>query len=362
MTRPGVIAGARRRSGGSSYVAKAVHFDGSTTLFNPAFDGGDPNTYNVNRLGSVSYVVWLKNFVFPPLAGTITGFGVLSVPLWVQDPVMTYDLSSAIIYTSFGHYAQLGLASNGLNDGFLGQADSSTIAAGFPEWTCLMVSGDANQPAGLHALQFYLGDTALTTSFTPDADEIAGEDPVYEQGPLQLAAPFSTYPFSFGTDFYPTNVWKSDMADFRMWVGSKIDFSIEANRRLFIDASGKPVDPSGARTAFGTPMLELSGDANSFASNTNGGGGILNATKCLFADGRNGAGSILLPGAKAGDTVVHVIWKNNDTYQDSDFETTISIDDHIQQLSTDLSANTGADQLCFLLSGTLTNASTSPSD
>ena len=51
-----------------------------------------------------------------------------------------------------------------------------------------------------------------------------------------------------------------DMADLLFWPGAYLDLSVLANRRLFIDAGGKPVDPDlsgGAVETLGTPIIRL---------------------------------------------------------------------------------------------------------
>jgi hypothetical protein len=63
-----------------------------------------------------------------------------------------------------------------------------------------------------------------------------------------------------------------DMSDLFMWYGKDIDFSDSANRAKFIDTHGKPVDPSVAVAAFGTPTVLLSGDSSGFIANKGTGG------------------------------------------------------------------------------------------
>jgi hypothetical protein len=62
------------------------------------------------------------------------------------------------------------------------------------------------------------------------------------------------------------------MANFMMWYGQAIDWSVEANRRFIIDASGKAVDPALAIAHFGTPTIALIGDATAFQTNQGTGG------------------------------------------------------------------------------------------
>ena len=64
------------------------------------------------------------------------------------------------------------------------------------------------------------------------------------------------------------------MADLMMWPGTYLDFSVEANRRLFISAAGKPVDPAVAVAALGTPIVRFSGPTASWHTNKGSGGGF----------------------------------------------------------------------------------------
>ena len=57
------------------------------------------------------------------------------------------------------------------------------------------------------------------------------------------------------------------IADFMMWTGVSLDTSVIANRRLFIDAAGNPVNPDVAIAALGTPVYHFSGPASGIATN-----------------------------------------------------------------------------------------------
>ncbi len=68
----------------------------------------------------------------------------------------------------------------------------------------------------------------------------------------------------------------ADFADWQIYPGVSIvqsDGTInEVDRRNFINASGKPVDPAVAVAAYGTPPFLFSGDASTFATNLGTGG------------------------------------------------------------------------------------------
>ena len=149
------------------------------------------------------------------------------------------------------------------------------------------------------------------------------------------------------------------MADFQLWDGVFVDLSVPANLAKFIQ-DGKPVDPAIAAAAFGKQTLLFSGDKNTFGNNQ-GTGGAYNLAKPLFANGRNGAGPISLPGAIAGQPVLSVIDATNGSAggDAGNFEATISVNNQIQQIS---SADLSGSSFIFNVPGTLIDASTSPSN
>lgn len=77
-------------------------------------------------------------------------------------------------------------------------------------------------------------------------------------------------PFVVGSNTTVDSPATCDMAEFQLWSGVSIvetdDTILTANRRLFIDGSGKPVAPSIAVAALGTPTLQLIGTAASWTS------------------------------------------------------------------------------------------------
>jgi hypothetical protein len=67
-----------------------------------------------------------------------------------------------------------------------------------------------------------------------------------------------------------------DIADVMVWVGTYVDFSVAANRRKFISATGKPVDPKlpgGAIETLGAPIVGFFGPTATWHQNTAGTGG-----------------------------------------------------------------------------------------
>lgn len=71
--------------------------------------------------------------------------------------------------------------------------------------------------------------------------------------------------------------YTGDIADLMVWQGAYLDLSVEANRRMFISASGKPVNPDapgGAIATLGTPIVRLSTAEPNWHVNAGSGGGF----------------------------------------------------------------------------------------
>jgi hypothetical protein len=91
---------------------------------------------------------------------------------------------------------------------------------------------------------------------------------------------FATSDLGLGSDA-GNNEWNGDMAD--VWLrfgGSAIDFSLEANRRLFITAEGKPANPTGWISG---GQVQLQGSLDSWPTNKGSGGGFTIAAGALGA-------------------------------------------------------------------------------
>ena len=78
--------------------------------------------------------------------------------------------------------------------------------------------------------------------------------------------------FFFGWDNQPIGKLHGDVADVQMWFGTYVDFSIIANVRNFLSATGKPVNPTIAAAAYGSPTILFTGDATTFGTNQGSGG------------------------------------------------------------------------------------------
>jgi hypothetical protein len=242
---------AKLNSGGGSYTAKAVHFSGGAYLSNPSL--------NVADATAVSCVVWAKY----PADMTDSLF------FWVVDPQNNYN--SYCIVEKAGNPAEhsdivLSNSDNSKSYEMTGTNDQGTGAT-YPDpgsWYCFIFTAETNFSAGNKKSKIYVGDvdasdTTLSGNDASDAFSIV----------------LHNLPFFIGNDsFSPTAAF--DIADLRIMPGvSLLDDSGDiplATRRLFIDGSGKPVDPALATASLGAPAILFSGDSTGFATNQGTGG------------------------------------------------------------------------------------------
>lgn len=215
---------------GGDYTASAVHFDGNVVL--------KINSIVATDGVKASFTSWFKS--------TQAG----ERPFWVVDPSFLYRT-----YFEIASNNHLVFAGGGFN-GFV----NSTSSEEYPSnaWFCAIGSVDLNN--GVSKLKIYQGDADVTgeifTVGSPDAVEINGKE------------------FYLGGD--GSSEYEGDAADFRLWPNVSlidVDGNVPlATRRLFIDGSGKPVDPAVATAALGTPAVLFSGDATTFSTNQGTGG------------------------------------------------------------------------------------------
>jgi hypothetical protein len=134
----------------------------------------------------------------------------------------------------------------------------------------------------------YLWSLDLANAGTRHAyidDVSAGTWPTYTDDTTDFSAG------DLGWGAFPTgaNPFSGDMAD--NWVrfgGSVIDFSVEANRRQFITAEGKPANPTGWPSG---GQAQLYGDMPAWHTNKGSGGGFTVAAGALGA----GTGPVAIP-------------------------------------------------------------------
>lgn len=222
-------------SGDDGYQANAVHFDGSTALSIASLTAPGDNT------GLFTCSMWLKvsqnNFD--------DGF-----VWWVCDPN--------------GNYTILSGPEMGSNQWATGLDDLGAITSGAPlsagTWMNLLISAQTDKAIGQKVMQIYINDALAT--YTP-TDISAGA----------FLLTFNGREFWFAGDPFDQYA-EGDAADIWIAPGQFIDFSVEANRRKFISANGKPVDlGADGSTPTGTaPAVFFSGNASGFAINKGTGG------------------------------------------------------------------------------------------
>lgn len=135
-------------------------------------------------------------------------------------------------------------------------------------WTWFGISCDMSDTGKRH---LYFGDTDELSVITYTNDDIVFDLPDWAIG----AAGDGSIPF-YGA-----------FAEVMFWPGVYTDLSVEANRRMFISSSGKPVDSSTPFATLGTPAiyfhLNEGETTNNFVANNDGGatGGAFTVTGAL---------------------------------------------------------------------------------
>jgi hypothetical protein len=216
-----------------------VHFDGATWLSIVSLTATSPRQF--------FSVIWLRvaSLNDNPFS-----------PLGVTDPNTLYDplleLETGNSPSNFFSYSSV--AGGGALKGF---TLNETVSAGV--WLPLLVSADSNHAQGAKVVQMYLGDSNVL-----DVAQTVDSGPAFDMV-------FNGLSYFFGSDAAGDTL-TADVADVRIDPGRFVDFSVEANRRLFIGANGKPVDPAVATASLGIPVILFSGDATGFAVNQGTGG------------------------------------------------------------------------------------------
>ncbi len=248
MISPALLAARPAGGGGGGYTAKAVHFDGATWLRNGSLVATDSNFF--------SFSYWFKNsdlatanmncgltFVVDPEGGYTTDLdnrGVIPTP--------TINLGMGLLNAA----GTLGVTTSII--------DPNTTAPPVTDtsWHHLLFSGETGLASGSNVRSFWFDDVDMTHL---DSD----------QGPFQMA--FNGLSFWFGADNFGGGTGSGilgDVADAQIMPNTYLVSGgtiPQATRRLFISASGKPVDPATAIATLGTPAILFSGDAAGFAAN-----------------------------------------------------------------------------------------------
>jgi hypothetical protein len=128
---------------------------------------------------------------------------------------------------------------------------------------------DSNWPGNPDDLNAVITDDAFTLLGQDQAQLLRLRTPggaYYDTGVLPKytltdpSVPAKDQPMGFPAQpKYVDNIYRVEMAEFQMWTGQILDPASEANRRLFVDADGKPVDPRVTAHALGEPLILLHG-------------------------------------------------------------------------------------------------------
>lgn len=225
-------AGKGYGGGGGAYHADAVHFDGLT---------------NVKTLS---------------LTSTDNGFFCSS--FWAKSAWNNFFVVFLADPNTYNGPAMTGRPTGTMDYGVANQASiiASTTANPVPTgWANYIMAAQTDLPAGQKILKLYVNDIDVSNTFSDGGPSfnIATNGLEFWIGDDGQGSPFT-----------------GDLSDVRIFPGVNLlsggDIPV-ANRRLFIDANGKPVDPSVATAALGTSgAILLSGDSTSFGTNQGDGG------------------------------------------------------------------------------------------
>lgn len=239
--RPAILAARPAVGGGDGYTASAAHFDGATYLTN--------SSLVASTAKALSFVCWFKT---TQNAGEPT--------LYVVDPD-----NSVVPYISMPN-GKMGVEmAADPNPAQFEKTTNATFKDG--SWHPMVFSIDSSTAAPFQSA-LYIDDTKITDfglSAHPDGNGSAF---------IPLGDGLKTQIGFDDTD--SSGFYIGDLADYRIFYGvSLLDGSgniSQANRRLFVDGSGKPVDPATAVASLGTPTIQFTGAAASFGTNAGSGG------------------------------------------------------------------------------------------
>lgn len=239
-------------SGGGAYTAEAVHFDGTTWLVNEAITtpANNPHftlafwlkTADINDNAYAEILTVDFEDAYTPVVAIETDPFDIPIVNTIYDDFHSADSSS-------GDDA----ASNEIPP--LGP---NALVPGSWLWFGLCVDVSDTAISGNRVHKMFVDDTDITV---PGNALGIGFDIVIDSKEVYVGG-------------YDGAGIKMDVADFWCAPSQFIDFTIEANRRKFIDAAGKPVDlGADGSTPTGTaPAIFFSGDHATFGTNKGTGG------------------------------------------------------------------------------------------
>lgn len=211
------------------YTAPAVHFDGSSWLDCPAITASNSAFLLVSG--------WVKFDSF-------------------DDGNSIFDFDPGNLEISCEVYPDHVTISSSPDGNANLQWTATTAVFADLAWHNVLLATDTMGKVA----QLYIDDTAVDLVLSSDLPPF-----IQPFDGLEVAVPEND---TFGF-LHPLT---GDMADVRIAPGMSLDLSVTANRRYFIDASGKPVNPTAATAALGEPPMLFSGDASTFGTNQGTGG------------------------------------------------------------------------------------------
>jgi len=263
----GFVLGKAGGGGGGGYVAKAVHFDGLTSLQIPAV---------VAPASSATIISshWQKIAPENWRVGDVE-----DVPaVWVVDPLGQYEPQFSFSTVDPGAQPQIDFNAGDPTAGPFYDLTSSILPVpGVGVYQHFLCAAKVDFASGSKLGKVYLNDTDITNVNS----DTFGSFLIQMNGFL----------FCIGNDAGFDTPLIGALCDLRVALNYDpfVDGDLPvAFRRLFIDASGKPVDPAVATAALGGPGIVLcSGDASPTGFSRNQGiggtiivtaGGLTNAT------------------------------------------------------------------------------------
>lgn len=238
----------------SGYTCGAVSFDGATRLVLASVIASDSYTLLAS--------LWFDN---------LTDLASIAPELFAFDAEGNF-CTNLSLGAGDGKQANMTVAdAGGVGGGNYAQVYSSTdIANG--TWYNLLFSANTNHGAGQKVFQMYLNDVPVTQVAQDDA--------------AAFMMAFSGKSLTLGTDTFGDD-WTGYAADWWIAPDQYLDLSVTANRRKFIDATGKPVDlgengetPTGMSPAIFCHIASAE-DPTNFAANRGSGGGPFTITGTL---------------------------------------------------------------------------------
>lgn len=247
--QPGAFQELKAGGGGGGYTAKAVHFDGVATL-------------QIAAISTIASTPLILSSHWQKIA--LANWHKPDVPaIWVTDPLAQYQPNFSLDETAVSNLAQIDFNPGDPTSGsFCSFNSSASPVAGVGGWQHFLMAAKVDAAAGLKLAKIYLNDVDITNTSV----DVAAAYNIQMNGFL----------FCVGSDAGFDTPLVGDLADLRVVLGYNPfvagDLPV-AFRRLFIDGSGKPVDPATATATVGAGIVLCSGDASAGGFQLNQGTG-----------------------------------------------------------------------------------------